>query len=137
MTVWGVAVRHPNGAVRSRRSRHTGLLVGESEVAPGLHGVKGPLRASAALRVLARPDGRPLTPLRPDAPARTDSDTEVSLPPGQRHGRALRRDDMSDQVEQLQAEIERGVTELVEGEDWRRWLEIAARFPRYRTATLC
>ena len=38
---------------------------------------------------------------------------------------------MSDQVEQLQADIERGVAELVEGEDWRRWLEVAARFPRY------
>jgi hypothetical protein len=36
-----------------------------------------------------------------------------------------------DKVEQLQAEIERGVAELVEGEDWRRWLEVAARFPRY------
>jgi hypothetical protein len=34
-------------------------------------------------------------------------------------------------VEELQAQIERGVGELVEGEDWRRWLEVAARFPRY------
>lgn len=38
---------------------------------------------------------------------------------------------MGDKVEQLQAEIERGVAELVEGEDWRRWLEVAAKFPRY------
>jgi DNA primase len=34
-------------------------------------------------------------------------------------------------AEDLHAEIERGVAELVEGEDWRRWLEVAARFPRY------
>jgi hypothetical protein len=34
-------------------------------------------------------------------------------------------------IEDLQAQIERGVAELVEGEDWRRWLEVAARFPRY------
>ncbi len=38
---------------------------------------------------------------------------------------------MGDKVEELQAEIERGVAKLVEGEDWRRWLEVAARFPRY------
>jgi hypothetical protein len=38
---------------------------------------------------------------------------------------------MGDKVEQLQADIERGVAELVEGEDWRRWLQVAARFPRY------
>jgi hypothetical protein len=38
---------------------------------------------------------------------------------------------MRDKVEQLQAEIERGVAELVEGEDWRRYLEVIARFPRY------
>jgi len=38
---------------------------------------------------------------------------------------------MRDQVEQLQADIEAGVAELVEGEDWKRWLRVAARFPRY------
>src|SRR5713101_5987274 len=38
---------------------------------------------------------------------------------------------MGDQVEQLQADIEQGVAELVEGEDWQRWLRVAARFPRY------
>lgn len=38
---------------------------------------------------------------------------------------------MGDKVEELQGDIERGVAELVEGEDWRRWLEVAARFPRY------
>lgn len=38
---------------------------------------------------------------------------------------------MGDKVEQLQADIERGVAELVEGEDWRRYLEVMARFPRY------
>ena len=39
---------------------------------------------------------------------------------------------MRDKVEQLQADIEQGVAELVEGEDWQRWLRVAARFPRYR-----
>jgi hypothetical protein len=34
-------------------------------------------------------------------------------------------------IDDLQAQIERGVAELVEGEDWRRWLEVAARFPGY------
>jgi hypothetical protein len=38
---------------------------------------------------------------------------------------------MRDQVEQLQADIEQGVAELVEGEDWQRWLRVASRFPRY------
>src|SRR5438132_2986522 len=38
---------------------------------------------------------------------------------------------MRDQVAQLQADIEAGVAELVEGADWQRWLRVAARFPRY------
>jgi hypothetical protein len=38
---------------------------------------------------------------------------------------------MRDKVEQLQADIEAGVAELIEGEDWQRWLRVAARFPRY------
>ena len=38
---------------------------------------------------------------------------------------------MRDKIEQLQADIERGVTELVDSEDWRQWLRVAARFPRY------
>ncbi|MDQ1492325.1 MAG: hypothetical protein QOD57_401 [Actinomycetota bacterium] len=37
----------------------------------------------------------------------------------------------NDKVEQLQADIEQGVAELVEGEDWKRWLRVAAKFPRY------
>jgi hypothetical protein len=37
----------------------------------------------------------------------------------------------NDKVEQLQADIEAGVAELVEGEDWQRWLRVASRFPRY------
>jgi len=38
---------------------------------------------------------------------------------------------MRDKVEQLQTDIETGVAELVDGEDWQRWLRIASRFPRY------
>jgi len=38
---------------------------------------------------------------------------------------------MKDKVEQLQADIETGVAELVDGEDWRSWLRVAARFPKY------
>jgi antirestriction protein ArdC len=38
---------------------------------------------------------------------------------------------MRDKVEQLQTDIEQGVAELVDGEDWQRWLRVAARFPRY------
>jgi hypothetical protein len=38
---------------------------------------------------------------------------------------------MRDKVEQLQADIEAGVAELVDGEDWRSWLRVAARFPKY------
>jgi hypothetical protein len=38
---------------------------------------------------------------------------------------------MRDKVAQLQADIEQGVAELVEGQDWQRWLHVAARFPRY------
>jgi antirestriction protein ArdC len=38
---------------------------------------------------------------------------------------------MQDKVHELQAEIEQGVARLVDGEDWRRWLQVAARFPRY------
>ena len=38
---------------------------------------------------------------------------------------------MRDKVEQLQADIEQGVAELVDGEDWTRWLRVAAKFPRY------
>ncbi len=37
----------------------------------------------------------------------------------------------NDKVEQRQADIEQGVAELVEGEDWRGYLEVIARFPRY------
>jgi hypothetical protein len=36
-----------------------------------------------------------------------------------------------DKLEELQAQIEAGVAELVGGEDWQRWLSVAARFPRY------
>ena len=36
-----------------------------------------------------------------------------------------------DRIEALQADIERGVASLVAGEDWQRWLAVAARFPRY------
>jgi DNA primase len=42
-----------------------------------------------------------------------------------------RRTVMRDKVEQLQADIETGVAELVGGEDWQRWLRVAARFPKY------
>jgi antirestriction protein ArdC len=38
---------------------------------------------------------------------------------------------MRDKVEQLQADIEAGVAELVDGDDWQRWLQIQARFPKY------
>src|SRR2546426_2070825 len=57
-----------------------------SVVAPGLHGVKGPARASASLRVLARAAPVPLTPFRPGAPAWSGIDAEASLPQGQRRG---------------------------------------------------
>ena len=40
---------------------------------------------------------------------------------------------MGKTIEDLQAEIETGVAELVAGEGWQRWLSVAARFPRYRT----
>ena len=36
-----------------------------------------------------------------------------------------------DKIEQLQAQIETGVAELVGAEDWQRWLAVAARFPKY------
>jgi hypothetical protein len=42
--------------------------------------------------------------------------------------------DKNDKVEQLHADIEAGVAELIEGEDWQRWLRVASRFPRYRTS---
>ena len=38
---------------------------------------------------------------------------------------------MRDKIEDLQAEVEAGVSELVAGEDWQRWLSVAARFPKY------
>jgi hypothetical protein len=38
---------------------------------------------------------------------------------------------MGQKIEDLQAEIETGVTELVAGEGWQRWLSVAAKFPRY------
>ena len=38
---------------------------------------------------------------------------------------------MRDKVEQLQADIETGVAELVDGDDWQSWLRVAARFPKY------
>jgi antirestriction protein ArdC len=38
---------------------------------------------------------------------------------------------MGQKIEDLQAEIETGVAELVAGEGWTRWLRLAARFPRY------
>ena len=38
---------------------------------------------------------------------------------------------MRDKVEQLQADIEAGVAELVDGEDWQSWLRVVARFPKY------
>lgn len=100
-------------------------------MAPGLHGVKGPLRASASLRVLARATPVPLTPLRPGAPgcAGTNTPGVGARPPAHQSVEG----DMGDKVEQLQADIEKGVAELVEGEDWQRWLRVAARFPRYRT----
>ncbi len=34
---------------------------------------------------------------------------------------------------QLHADIEPGVAALVDGDDWQRWLAVAARFPKYRT----
>jgi hypothetical protein len=36
-----------------------------------------------------------------------------------------------DKLEQLQAQIETGVAQLVGGQDWQRWLAVAARFPKY------
>jgi antirestriction protein ArdC len=38
---------------------------------------------------------------------------------------------MGHKIEDLQAEIESGVADLVAGEGWQRWLAIAAKFPRY------
>jgi hypothetical protein len=38
---------------------------------------------------------------------------------------------MPDKVEQLQADIETGLVELDDGEDWRNWLRVAAQFPKY------
>src|SRR5688572_1384818 len=38
---------------------------------------------------------------------------------------------MSDKVDQLHADIEAGVAALVGGDDWQRWLQVQARFPRY------
>ena len=40
---------------------------------------------------------------------------------------------MGQKIEDLQADIEAGVAELVAGEGWQRWLTVAATFPRYRT----
>jgi hypothetical protein len=56
----------------------------------------------------------------------------VSLPTRATAKPTIEEDEpMGDKVEQLQADIERGVAELLEGEDWRRWLQVAAKFPRY------
>ncbi|MCA1847352.1 MAG: ssDNA-binding domain-containing protein [Actinobacteria bacterium] len=38
---------------------------------------------------------------------------------------------MRDKVEQLQTDIEAGVAALIGGDDWQRWLAVAARFPKY------
>jgi antirestriction protein ArdC len=38
---------------------------------------------------------------------------------------------MGHNIEDLQAEIEQGVADLVAGEGWQRWLAVAARFPKY------
>lgn len=38
---------------------------------------------------------------------------------------------MGQKIEDLQAEIEAGVADLVAGEGWQRWLAVAARFPKY------
>ena len=35
-------------------------------------------------------------------------------------------------IEDLQADLESGVAELVAGKGWQRWLAVAVRFPRYR-----
>lgn len=40
---------------------------------------------------------------------------------------------MSDKVDQLHADIEAGVAALIGGDDWQRWLQVQARFPRYST----
>ena len=40
---------------------------------------------------------------------------------------------MGHTIEDLQRRIEAGVADLVAGEGWRRWLTVAARFPKYRT----
>ncbi len=38
---------------------------------------------------------------------------------------------MRDKIEQLQADIEAGVAALISGDDWQRWLRVAARSPNY------
>ena len=38
---------------------------------------------------------------------------------------------MNHKVEQRQAQLEEGVAALADGDDWQRWLRVAARFPRY------
>ena len=76
-----------------------------------------------------------MTPLHPGALALSDSDAGASLPMGNGETEDQRRTAMRDKVEQLQADIETGVAELVDGEE--RWLSVAARFPKYRTATRC
>jgi hypothetical protein len=48
--------------------------------------------------------------------------------PGRRQG-----DTKRDRIDQLRAEIEAGVADLVAGEGWQHWLAVAARFPRSGT----
>jgi hypothetical protein len=61
------------------------------------------------------------------------SDTEVS-PPTEATREATRAEEtdmMGSNIEDLQADIEAGVADLVAGEGWQRWLAVAAKFPRY------
>jgi hypothetical protein len=39
----------------------------------------------------------------------------------------------NDRVDELMEDLVAGVAELTSGEAWRRWLDVARRFHRYRT----
>ena len=108
---------------------------GHGSVAPGLHGVKGPFRAFAALRFsLSLRLSLDSAPSR-RACALRQRHRGVAAQEGNGQANASQEarivSEKNDKVEQLQADIEQGVADLVEGEDWQQWLRVASRFPRY------
>lgn len=79
---------------------------GSLEAAPGASGASTPAADVGVLRAMARGE----------------------LSPGERERFAAER---REQLERWQAELTEKVTTLVDGEQWQRWLRVAAKFHRY------